>query len=594
MSRVTSEANVLGTFGYSYVDDQSGGSRGQTRLSSISYPNGQVTNFGYFDALQEYRLQQISNLKSNGTALSQFSYGYDSASEITQWQQIQNGNNQNGSYGYDLAGQLTSAQTGSINPPVPYSAQNYYSYDLASNRTGAQKSATQTATVGGTITASDTVTITVTDPALTSPEAVSYTVQSGDTLTSIAANLGAAISADTNLQGIGVNATSNGSSIFIKSVSPNITTYAQSTSGGATESITLGVNGNTVALGTVSSPITSGYIPSGQTITVTVHDPALSGGTESVTYTTGASATVATVAAGIQSAINADSNLSSLGVTAAGANAYGNFWITSTSTNTTTYSEAASAGAQVNLSFSLSQNITWNAMISGSKTTSDTVTITVYDQTLLGGPETVTYTVLSTDTLSSIAAGLASAINADSNLQAIGVTATSSGQVITMKSTSATLPFSNNPNGTAYRGTTNTGATELITTGINTNGTQLAAIGGSATTSDTVTVTVYDAGISGGSKAETYTVQSGDTLTTIAAGLAAVINGDSAMSAIGVTANSVSTVVNINSQSVNSTTYTQSTSGGATETVTLGTSTSATQYGYNNVNELTSIAAGGT
>ncbi len=81
-----------------------------------------------------------------------FSYAYDSAGEITQWQQIQNGNNQNATYGYDLAGQLTSVQGGLTNLPPSYANQNYYAYDLASNRTAVQKSAKQSAKIGGTVT----------------------------------------------------------------------------------------------------------------------------------------------------------------------------------------------------------------------------------------------------------------------------------------------------------------------------------------------------------------------------------------------------------------------------------------------------------
>jgi RHS repeat-associated protein len=52
-------------------------------------------------------------------------------------------------------------------------------------------------------------------------------------------------------------------------------------------------------------------------------------------------------------------------------------------------------------------------------------------------------------------------------------------------------------------------------------------------------------------------------------------------------------VVNLKSVSINNTTYVSSTSGGATETITLGLSTGIQQYTYNNVNELTGIAAGG-
>lgn len=99
--------------------------------------------------------------------------------------------------------------------------------------------------------------------------------------------------------------------------------------------------------------------------------------------------------------------------------------------------------------------------------------------------------------------------------------------------------------------------------------------------------------MAGGSEAVNYTVQAGDTLTSIATNMASAINADTALQATAVTATSSGTVLNIKSASANATTYTKSTSGGATETVALAPSTSATQYGYNNLNEMTSIAAGG-
>jgi RHS repeat-associated protein len=108
-----------------------------------------------------------------------------------------------------------------------------------------------------------------------------------------------------------------------------------------------------------------------------------------------------------------------------------------------------------------------------------------------------------------------------------------------------------------------------------------------------LTITTFDPAIAGGSKAVNYTVLVGDTLTTIATNMAAAINADTALQAIAVSATSSGTVLNIKSASANATTYTKSTSGGATETIALAPSTSGTQYGYNNLNEMTSIAAGG-
>ena len=70
-------------------------------------------------------------------------------------------------------------------------------------------------------------------------KAINYTVQTGDTLSSIATGLATAITADTDMQALGVNASTNGAVLSIKSTSSNITTYAQSTSVGATETISI-------------------------------------------------------------------------------------------------------------------------------------------------------------------------------------------------------------------------------------------------------------------------------------------------------------------------------------------------------------------
>ncbi|RTL42402.1 MAG: hypothetical protein EKK48_10430 [Candidatus Melainabacteria bacterium] len=75
--------------------------------------------------------------------------------------------------------------------------------------------------------------------------------------------------------------------------------------------------------------------------------------------------------------------------------------------------------------------------------------------------------------------------------------------------------------------------------------------------------------------------------------LASAVNADTDLSAAGIAATAVRAVLNIGSQSVNATTFSTSTSGGASETISLAKSTSVTQFGYNNVNELTSTSGGG-
>lgn len=87
---------------------------------------------------------------------------------------------------------------------------------------------------------------------------------------------------------------------------------------------------------------------------------------------------------------------------------------------------------------------------------------------------------------------------------------------------------------------------------------------------------MHDAGLAGGLKAVNYTVVAGNTLTNIATGLKNAVNADTSLQAIGVTASSSAAVVTLKSTSVNVTTYTQSTSGGATEVITLGANT----FGY--------------
>ena len=136
--------------------------------------------------------------------------------------------------------------------------------------------------------------------------------------------------------------------------------------------------------------------------------------------------------------------------------------------------------------------------------------------------------------------------------------------------------------------------TETVSFPVAVNGTQTAVIGETKTTGNTLTITIYDSGLSGGTEAVTYTVLSGDTLSSIASAIASAINADSNLSGIGISATAVGTVVNMTSTSLNSTSYKQSTSGGATETISLGNATGVTQAAYNNVNELTGLSAGGS
>jgi RHS repeat-associated protein len=579
MSRITSEVNPLGTFGYNYVNDVPGSSKGDLRLSSVDYPNGQVTNFSYYSNTGDERLQQISNLNPSSAMMSQFNYSYNSAGEITLWQQQQNGNSEFHNLQYDLAGQLTADKAGSGSAQPPFSKEFLYSYDCASNRKSVQTSSMQTARIGGTPTVGDTLTITVNDQGLAGgTESVNYSIQSGDTLGSIAANLAAALTADSNLLALGVNAVSSRASVYITSTSANITTYSSTGSAGATETVTFGIfkNGNI-------NIVVGGTKTTGDVLTIKVLDTALSGGSEPVSYTATSGDTLTSIASALASAINGDGSLATLGVTATSFGAVVN--IASASTNATNYSTSLSTGATETLNISPNLNCNETAAIGGSTTTGDTLTLTFYDASLSGGSETVSYTAIRTDTLTSIASGLTAAINADANLQSIGVGAVSSGVDITLTSNSINL--------TTYRQSVSSGATETINLFFAVNGTQTATIGGSATTGDVVTLIAYDPGLSGGMESVGYTVATRDTLASIAAGLASAVNADTNLSAIGISANPVGTVVNLTSTSMNNTTYSESTSAGATETITVNNTTGVTQAAFNNLNELIGTSGGG-
>ncbi len=580
IDRVTAETNALGNFTYAYVDDTAGSSKGSTRLASVTYPNSQVTKYSWYPNTGDERLQQISNLKtSSGPTISQFSYRYDPAGQITQWQQLQGNSSVNLNLGYDQASQLTSSQTGSGGPSNAYLNQNYFDYDAASNRTGVQQNSVNRVKLGGTVTTGNVLTITVKDSSLAGgQEAVNYTVVGGDTLSTIATKFAAAITANANLLALGVNASANGSEMRIKSASPNITTYAQSTSGGATTTISLGVTNNFA-----ENAVIGGTKTTGNTITITFSDAALGGGSTAITYTVLAGDTLTTMTTGLKNAINANAGLTAAGITATSIGT--TITIKSTSSNATTYSQSTSAGATATISLSINQNGPQTIAIGGSKTTGDTITITVYDAGLAGGLKAVTYTVLAGDTLTSIATGLAAALTADTSLQGVGISASSAGQVVTLQL--------NSINATTLRETTSAGATELVALNVPANGVQTAVIGGTKTTGNILTITTYDAGLPGGSQAIAYTVLAGDTLTTMTAGLATAINANANLTSAGVTATSSSTVLNLKSTSINNTTYTKSLSGGATATISLAPASGVSLYSYNNLNELTAIAAGG-
>ncbi len=80
-----------------------------------------------------------------------------------------------------------------------------------------------------------------------------------------------------NIAALGISANAVTDTVFINQPT---TTYSASSSGGATEWIELGNNSDGNAIAGISGSITAS-----DTLTLTVNDPRLGGGTESVIYT---------------------------------------------------------------------------------------------------------------------------------------------------------------------------------------------------------------------------------------------------------------------------------------------------------------------
>lgn len=105
-----------------------------------------------------------------------------------------------------------------------------------------------TATIGGTVTAGDTLTLICTSAGVTgSPVHVAYTTVMSDTTATIAAALSARINVNVNLVAAGIVAQVSGSIISIYAPSTLSSTWTDSLSGGATETIAIGTGGTEVA-----------------------------------------------------------------------------------------------------------------------------------------------------------------------------------------------------------------------------------------------------------------------------------------------------------------------------------------------------------
>jgi hypothetical protein len=247
------------------------------------------------------------------------------------------------------------------------------------------------------------------------------------------------------------------------------------------------------------------------------------------------------------------------------------------------------------------------AKIGGTITAQDSLTLTVAFSAGAGSPVAVSYTVQSTDTANTTAAGLAAQINSNPALIAAGISAAVSGAVIGLSvpptlSSSPVWTASQSPAGASetvtlagglFCGGPMTGATAIalanLTSDPNFNnaihdlynqaqnvliqnlglpayfaklpalpaGVRLPpgqvslvaamTIGGTVTAEDSVSLTTTSSGVTGSPVTVSYTVQPTDTVNTIAAAVASQINGNPALVGAGISAMAFGAVISLSS-----------------------------------------------
>jgi RHS repeat-associated protein len=132
LGRRTTEVSPLGNFAFTY-DGVTG------RPLSVSYPNGQSTQYTYFPNSGDHRLQQIKHTGPGGVGISKYDYTYSPVGSIATWsQQVGPDTAKVYTLGYDNADELTTANV-SGPTPLPVPSRFAYAYDAAGNRTGEQR-----------------------------------------------------------------------------------------------------------------------------------------------------------------------------------------------------------------------------------------------------------------------------------------------------------------------------------------------------------------------------------------------------------------------------------------------------------------------
>lgn len=380
--------------------------------------------------------------------------------------------------------------------------------------------------IGGSVTSGDVLYARVTSPALgqftedgSNHVQVSVTATGDDTTATLAASLFALLRDSLPLAELGLEFQLDGSEIDFTQAGPagNLTIVSLWALGSNT--LTATVSGNAHVGDRLWLRFTSDLLDAPEL----VHYDVVDGNDD------------CSMAGGLRTAINANENLASIGVTATHSGAVICLHIPSE--------------AEVVL---VEEFVTGKSVVvGGSITTGNKLNLVITNSNLPGGAKTVTYTCVGGDTTTTAATGLYNAVNADTDLADLGITALNpaAGRVSIIVPPAA--------GSTTYD--------KWIA------GTETATIGGTHSTDDGISIRVTNANLSGGHKDVAYTVVSGDTTPTlIATHLALAIHNDADIRELGIDATGSGADVLITvPEAAGPTSFSYTLSDGATETVDL-------------------------
>lgn len=421
--------------------------------------------------------------------------------------------------------------------------------------------ATCTATIGGSVTTNDEITIVAANPVFggsyygnLQPAQLSHSVKAGgsDTVGTIAEALAAAFNDDVLAQAAGLRADVGGAAgavITFRHNGPvgNFTTLTAPTEQPST--ITVGgtaLTGDQFAVlfdGPVFGPVTAatadaiigGTLAAGDTVALIFTNTGISSFPITKTYTVLPGDTAALVAAGLTALINADATLAAAALSSTSLN------------NVISITQQGAVGN--------------STVVSRTVSGSETVTFEPANGAMAGGSGQpggvlVTSNTTTSQNATTMGANLATAINANAALTAAGISGSNSSGAITL-----TVPLAAEP--------------LTITPWVNKIAPQ-ATITGSVALNDVLNLVFTAAYLPGGAHTVSHTALLGETTTTLAANLAAAINADPVMIAAGIMATGSTNHVNVTyQQAAGQIRFSASVSPGA-ETVTWNTAPTET------------------